>query len=153
LRDNNFDSHRLIYTGLALGTLLVLAGLTSERRNFKKHFEFTYTNFGTHLLFISGLAGLFVFDNIYPLWFLLLLGMAWYLYLLAMKKRSFYFLLIITLYTYIALSYMVIRLLMLMREADMAPVYLGLLYFIFSAIGLIRVSIKLNKKIKANDSL
>lgn len=153
LKENDFSSGRLIYTGLALGVLLVLMGLLSERRNIKNHFEFTYTNFGTHILFVSGLAGLFVFDNIYPLWFLLLLGMAWYFYRQAMKKRSFYFLLIITLYMYIALSYMVIRLLMLMRNADLAPIYLGLLYFILSAIGLIRVLIKLNKKVKAHDSL
>ena len=153
LQENDFANERLIYTGLALGVLLVLAGLTSERRNFKKHFEFTYTNFGTHILFISGLAGLFVFDRIYPVWFLGLLGMAWYFYRQAMKKRSFYFLLILTLYLYIAGSYMVIRLLMLMRASDLAPIYLGLLYFILSAIGLIRVLIKLNKKVKAHDSL
>src|SRR5882757_9506041 len=36
LKENDFANERLIYTGLALGILLVLAGLTSERRNFKK---------------------------------------------------------------------------------------------------------------------
>jgi hypothetical protein len=153
LKENDFDNERLIYTGLALGIFLILAGLTSERRNFKKHFEFTYTNFGTHILFISGLAGLFVQESIYLLWFLLLLGITYYFYQSAIKKRSFYFLLIITLYMYIALSYVVIRLLMQMRDADLTPIYIGLLYFILSAIGLIRVLIKLNKKVKAYDSL
>ncbi|HWK03558.1 MAG TPA: DUF2157 domain-containing protein [Puia sp.] len=155
LRDNDFDKDRIIYTGLALGVLLILLGLTSDRRNFKKHFELTYANFGTNMLFIATLAGLFPQDKIYGLWFLLELVLAYFFYRLAVKRNSFYFLLIITLYTYIALSYVVVRILWVLvdKSSDAAPIYLGLLYFILSAIGLIRLLMYFNKKIKTHDSL
>jgi hypothetical protein len=156
LRENDFHDHGLIYTGLALGVVLVLAGVASERRNFKKHFEFTYENFGTHILFISGLAGLFTFDRIYLLWFLLFGGVAAFFYREALKRRSFYFLLIDILYTYVALSYVVVRLLVKSSLASnnmIGILYIGFFYFILSAIGVIRVLIILNRKIKAHDSL
>lgn len=152
LKDNNFDDKRLIYTGLALGAGLVFAGLASQYRNFKKHFDFTYFNFGIHLAFIAGLAGLFDFDSIYLPWFLVLAGIAWYFYRLALKRNSFYFLLIIALYMYIALSYVVVRILENIH-GDMGSIYLGFLYFIGSAIGFIRLLILLNRKIKNHDSL
>ena len=153
LRESNFDNDRLIYTGLALGTLLLLLGLLSDRRNFKRHFEFTYTNFGLHMLFIAGLAGMFVQTYRYGLWFLLLLGIAYLFYRLAIQKKSFYFLLVITLYTYVALSNVVLRGLWSMASYDAAPIYIGLLYFILSAVGLIRLLMFFNKKMKTHDSL
>jgi hypothetical protein len=106
-----------------------------------------------HILFISGLAGLFVHDRIYPLWFLLLLGIAYYFYRQAIKERSFYTILIVTLYTYIALSYMVVQLLLRALNDNMGAIYLGLLYFILSAIALVRILMILNKKMKAHDSV
>jgi len=153
LRDNNLDNNRLIYTGLLLGIGLVVAGHMTERRNFKKHFEFTYTNFGFHMLFIAGLAGLFLESYLYGLWFLLIVGMAAFFYRLATKRSSFYFLLCMTLYTYIALSDVVVRVLWSLASYDAAPIYLGLLYFILSAVGLIRLLMFFNKKVKAHDSL
>jgi len=54
------------------------------------------------------------------------------------------------LYTYVGISYVVIRLLDSMsRGFDMGAVYLGLLYFIASGIGLILFLISSNRKIKA----
>jgi hypothetical protein len=148
LKENDFDDTRLIYTGMLLGAILVAAGLAGEKRNFKKHFEFTYDNFGTHILFISGLAGLFRFDKLWLLWFIVLLGMAWSFYQRAIRRKSFYFLLIIVLYTYIALSHVVLRALSHLSSFDMGPVYLGFLYFILSAIGVVRILITLNRKMK-----
>jgi hypothetical protein len=153
LKENDFGDNRLIYAGLALGTLLVLAGLTSERRNYKRHFEFTYANFGIHILFIAGLAGLFSRDNIYPLWFLLLLGIAYYFFRQAIKKKSFYFFLIITLYCYIALSNVVVRFLWATLNDNEGGIFLTLLYFILSAIGLVRLLMIFNRKMKTRDSL
>jgi hypothetical protein len=156
LQENHFNDSRLIYTGMVLGVVLVLAAVASERTDFKKHFEFTYSNFGVHILFISGLAGLFTFDRIYLLWFLLLAGIAAFVYLQALKKRSFYFMLIVILYMYIALSYVVVDLLwsVIRRgSGDIGGVYMGFFYFILSAIGVVRLLIILNRKMKANDSL
>jgi len=152
LRDNDFDSGRLIYTGLGLGLILVLAGLASVGRNFKKHFEFTYTHFGIHILFIAGLAGLFQFHNVYLAWFAGLLGLAFYFYREGLRRSSFYFLVLVVIYTYIAASYAFVRLVShLFGRIDQDELYVMLFYFIFSAIGVVRLLIILNRKIKSHD--
>jgi hypothetical protein len=153
LKENSFDNMGLIYTGLFLGMILLLVALLSEKRNIKKHFEFTYSNFGTHILFISGLAGLFISQRFFILWFIFLLLTGYYVYQQAMKKNSFYFLLLVTIYTYIALSYLVITVLGKIGAGDMNSIYLGLLYFIFSAIALVRLLVVANRKMKTNDRL
>jgi hypothetical protein len=148
LQDNDFNSSRIIFTGLFLGVLLIATGWISYKRNFKKHFEFTYTNFGLHLLSISSLAALFV---LYPrlLWFVLLLGVIYFFYVKALKDKSFYFILVIALYGYVGISYMFLSMLDFMGGFGMAMIYLAFLYFIMSAVGLIFFLIKTNKKIKA----
>ncbi len=153
LKENSFVDTRIIYTGLALGTILSLAALASDKRNFKKHFAFTYNNFSTHILFISGLSGLFLHQPFYILWLLPLLGIAYYVYRQAMKKESFYFLLLVTIYLYVGLSYVVISILERLDRFGMGSIYLGFLYFILSAIALVRLLIKLNHKMKPHDSL
>lgn len=147
LSANDFSSYSLIYTGLFLGALLIVTALLSNRLRFKPHFSFTYSNFGTHIFFIATLAGMFsAYDGPYGLWFLLLAAVTVFFYSQAMKQRSFYFVLIITLYAYIGLSFMVIRLLMNARHEG--AIYAGLLYFIASGIGSVILLINLNKKLK-----
>ena len=153
LKENPFDNMRLIYTGLVLGTILLIAALASEKRNIKKHFAFTYNNFSTHILFISCLAGLFMHQRFYILWFILLLGIAYFIYRQAVKKQSFYFLLLVTLYLYIGLSDVVISILERMDPYGTGSIYLGFMYFILSAIALVRLLTKLNRKMKPHDSL
>lgn len=152
LQENDFNSKTLIITGLLLGVFLILAAKTTVRRNIKPHFAFTYTNFGLHTLFISCLAGLFHFDAVYLLWFLLLLCIALYFYWEAIQSKSFYILLVLTLYTYIGLSYVIMHLLF---YSMMDSIYLGVgafylacLYFIGSGIGLILFLVRMNKKFK-----
>lgn len=153
LKDNNFDDTTISYTGLLLGVILLVAALISEKKNLKKHFAFTYNNFGTHILFISGLAILFISHYYITFWFLLLLVIAWFIYRQAIKKNSFYFFLLATLYTYIAVSYVIITLLDKGGIYNMGIIYIELLYFILSAIGLVRLLMKVNRKMKAYDSL
>jgi hypothetical protein len=153
LKSGNFTDHRLIFTGIVLAAVLLAAGQLSLRRRLKPHFEFTYTNFGVHLFFIAGLAGLFTYDGIYLLWFAALAFFAFYLYTLAMARPSLYFVVVIALYTYIALSYVVIHLLVKMSLHGADPASLGLMYFILSAFGLAILLIRSNRKIKSSDSL
>jgi len=153
LKDNSFGDTRLVLTGLLLGATLLLAGTASEKRDFKKHFEFTYRNFGLHLFFIAGLAGLFLFERYYLPSFLLLLACAWFLYTRAIKRSSFYFLLVIIIYMYIALSYVVIRLLSEVNSYDMGALYLGIFYFIGSALVTVKLLMSLNRKLKTHDRL
>ena len=153
LKTNDFNDTTIILTGLLLGAFLIAVALISVQKNFKKHFQFTYTNFGMHILFISCIAAMLHFENVYLLWFLLLMGMAFYFYTKALSERSFYILLITTLYAYFGITYVVINLLSKMRWQDLGPFYLGFIYFIASGIGLVLFLIRTNKKIKANDSI
>ena len=149
LKANDFNSSTIIYTSLLLGAFLVALAFVSKMKAFKPHFEFTYANFGTHLLFISCLAAMFHFDNVYLLWFLLLIALAFFFYTRAMHNKSFYFLVVITLYTYIGMGYVVIQLIDSMGRFGLGSIYIGLLYFIASGIGLVFFLIRSNRKIKA----
>jgi len=147
---NDFTSDRLIYTGLFLGVFLIAAGLFSTRKNIKQHFAFTYHNFGTNILFISLISAIVVFEHIYLLWFLILAGVAFAIYSMALKNRSFYFLLITILYAYVGLTYVVLRSLFIQ---DLDTITLALFYLVGSGVGLVVLLVHLNKKVKQHDSL
>jgi len=149
LQDNDFNSQTIIYTGLVLGAGLIATGVLTRMRQLKAHFAFTYTNFGMNLLFISVLAAMFNFEAVYLLWFLLLLGIAFYFYGEALRTKSFYMVLMLTLYAYIGLSYVVIRLLFYTLHTDLGGIYLCFMYFIATAVALVFFLIRMNKKIKA----
>jgi hypothetical protein len=146
LKANDFDSGEIIITAMLLGIVLVLAAMLTRKRAFKAHFAFTYSHFGLHILFIACLAGMFHFDSIYLLWFPGLLLIAWYFYREAMEKKSFYFLMCLTLYTYIGFSFTVLN--FLFRSAGPGGIYLTSLYFMASGVVLILFLIDRNKKIK-----
>jgi hypothetical protein len=148
LKENNFNSGTIIITAIVLGIGLIATAMVSRLRDIKPHFAFTYTNFGIHLLFIAALAGMFEFENIYLLCFSLLVAIAFYFYKEAIRSKSFYLLLVLTIYGYIGLSYVVLRLIFDAAKGDMAGEYLAFLYFIGSAVGLILFLIRMNKKIK-----
>jgi len=95
---------------------------------------------------------MFYFENIYLVWFIVLAAAGFFFFKDAIKENSFYFLVVTLLYAYIGLSYVVIELL-LMTGFDMGPVYLGIIYFIVSGIGLIRLLINYNKIVKKNAGL
>ena len=152
LRENDFNNTHVMYAGLVTGAVLVAVSLMSQYKNIKAHFAFTYKNFGTHILFISLLALMFYFEKIYLVWFVFLIAVSFLFFKNALKEGSFYFLVITLLYAYIGLSYVVIELL-LISGLDMGPVYLGIIYFIVSGIGLIRIFIRYNKIVKKNERL
>ena len=152
LRENDFHNTHVMYAGLATGAMLMAVSLMSQYKNIKAHFAFTYRNFGTHILFISLLALMFYFESWYPVWFIMLASVSFWFFKSALKEGSFYFLVVTLLYAYIGLSYVVIELL-LMTGLDMGPVYLGIIYFIVSGIGLIRIFIRYNKIVKKNERL
>ena len=149
LKANDFNNTTIILTGLLLGALLIAAALFSIQKDFKKHFEFTYTNFGMHILFICCIAAMFHFHAVYLFWFLLLMGIAFYFYTWAMLEHSFYILLITTLYAYFGISYVVINLLSMIRLNSLGPIYMGLIYLIASGIGVVLFLINRNKKLKS----
>lgn len=150
-QSDNFDNSRIIFTGIGLGLLLLVYAYFTKQRKLKPHFEFTYNNFGTHVLLFSLLAAMLHFEPFYFIWFIVFIAIAIFIYVKAMREQSFYFLLVIVLYSYVAISYIVIR--FLQAGASDMSLSLGMLYFIGSAIGMVYFLIQSNKKLKANDSL
>ncbi len=148
---NNFDfnSEHIIYTYLLLGILLLLLAYASLKFNLKAHFKFSYQHYGMHVAFIALLAGYFHFySSIFALiWILGLAGLAIIFYADAYRSRSFYFLLLVILYSYIALSSLVIR--AVTQIANIGGLYLALLYFLGSGTGLVVLLINLNRKLKS----
>ncbi|KIO76098.1 hypothetical protein TH53_17365 [Pedobacter lusitanus] len=142
------SNNSLIIPYLFLGLFLLAAGYVSERYNFKKHFKFTYQNFGLNISFLALFTGYFTtYDNALSfLWLIGVFVLAFILYTDALKNKSFYFLLLIILYAYTAISTLIVRVLFNMNSE--AAFVMGLLYFIGSAICLIIALIQLNKKIK-----
>jgi hypothetical protein len=150
LKANHFADTQIIFAAIALGILLIIVALVSERKNIKAHFVFIYTNFGMNILYIACLAGMFHFDKVYLLWLIPLAGASFYFYKKALTQSSFYFILMISVYGYIAITYIIMRLLM---NNSMDEYISGLLYFIASGIFMIRFLIKMNKKIKHDISI
>ena len=149
LLNYDFDSETIIYTYLLLGVLLIFAAYATQGLNFKKHFKFSYEHYGVHVAYISLLAGYFHFYQ-FPAAFIWMLGIAllsFIIYLDAFKNKSFYFLLLVVLYSYIALSSLMVRAFISIN--DITALYLILMYFIGSGIALIFLLISLNKKLKA----
>jgi hypothetical protein len=83
----------------------------------------------------------------------LLIATAYYFYNKSLIERSFYLLIVTTLYTYFASSYIVIKLIALLDNVNMFPIYFGLIYFIASGVAVVLFLIRMNKKIKADDSI
>ncbi|QNK62767.1 DUF2157 domain-containing protein [Pedobacter sp. PAMC26386] len=148
LENGYHTSNPLIAPYLFLGLLLLAAAYLSTHYAFKKHFKFTYQNFGLNISFLALFTGYFSCyeHSLSFLWLIGVLVLGYFLYTDALKNKSFYFLLLVILYAYTAISSLVVR--VLLNIDSEAAFVMGLLYFIGSAIGLILVLIQLNKKIK-----
>ena len=96
------------------------------------------------------LAILFYFDGLYLLNFLILALSAWAIYKICIQNTSTYLLVSTVLYVYIGFSFVVLNLL---SFDSMSAIYLIVIYFILSGLGLIMFFKYLQKKIKPNDCL
>lgn len=150
IRDNDFSNERLIFTGIFLGIFLWAVSWITARKQYKPHFAFTYQNFGMHILFIALLAALFRFERVYFLVFLLIMGIAYLCFVYAQKTKSYYMLVVSSVYGYIALSYTITRFMMMLDSRDLEAIYAILIYYISSGILFILFLIHYNKKLKAD---
>jgi hypothetical protein len=150
LLNSDFNSETIIYTYLLLSILLIAGGYASQHFNYKKHFKFSYLHYGIHVAYIALLAGYFHYYNAAEavVWILSILILSFFLYNDAFKNKSFYFLLLVILYSYITLSSVVMRFLLSIHDGGVV-IELIAFYFIGSGIGFILLLINLNKKLKA----
>jgi hypothetical protein len=130
---NDFSDISLVRTGLTLSALLAAVGYLHHNRNIKPHFSFSYYNFALHLGAVATLVATFALDFDYGwIWIGFLIPIVALGYLYSIKDNSFYFLLFSAIYGYIGISYLVIRVMILMD--DIIVFYLLFIYFIISAI-------------------
>jgi hypothetical protein len=151
LNAGQWYDNKLIFTGVALGLFLLATAFISKKKEIKPHFEFIYKNFGTHMLYISLLSGMFEFEKYYALWALPMAGLTYYSFKDSIRNHSFYFLLVLTLYAYAGGSYVVTHSLSKIPGIEMFLLYLTPIYSIVSALALVRFLMKMNKKLKKHD--
>ncbi len=123
LLGNSLSEASLVYTGIALSVLLIAAGFFMKEKEIKRHFTFTYYNFGFNLYFISMLCAMFTLEISYLYFGLLLTGCV-LLIRYAIREQSFYFLLLPVIYGYIGITWLIFRL-------GMGGI-IGLYYFVIS---------------------
>lgn len=136
LERNDFSDTTIILTSIALGLLIIAFAWYADKKEIKKHFSFSYNNFGINILCIATLAALF--DQPYKvLSFLLLAGACWYFIRYAIAQQSLWFLLLAVVYGYIGLSYSAFSLLAEMGSMQEVLNMLFSLYTMASCAGII----------------
>jgi hypothetical protein len=145
IKAHTFDNLTAIYTYLTFSTILLMGAWLSYKFDFKSHYKFSYQHYGVHLIFITLIAGYFFYydSNYFLLWDIGILAVGYILFIDAYKQKSFYFLLLVVLYGYIAFSSLVLK--PLIKSGSIYPV---LMYLILSSAGLVFSLIYLNKKLK-----
>jgi hypothetical protein len=138
LEDNDFSSEQIIFASVAVG--LILAGFSkwADMRGIKKHFGFTYNNFGSNIMFIACLA--YLFNDSMPIRFIafpMIAGLTYYYIRYAIAEKSFLFLLLAVLYGYIALTYMFFIMLFQFDNKYELAFMLGMFYIIASCAGIV----------------
>lgn len=121
----------LYLTSMLLGVLLVGTGIFTYKRGVKKHFRFTYLNFGILLYLIGGLWGMFETESInFSLFMLISSGVLTYY---AWKEKMFLFFLYANLSAYIIITYLLFRLI----ESTNSEYFIMIYYFPVTCIGYI----------------
>lgn len=134
-----YSGQSLIYTGIAFAATILIAGFLSSKHDFKKHFTFTYYNFGFHTFALAALGGCF---SLLPsiVYLVILLSGAALMIRYAIRTQSFYFLLISVIYGYIGITWAIFR----FEFASIGMLY----YFVVSCVGVIYFFMNYKKILK-----
>lgn len=146
LEQNDFSTNTIIFTGIALGLLMALVGFVSENKNIKKHFAFSYHNFAINLLCIASLGAVFNI-NYKLLSVLFLCGVCAYYIMYAIKSKSFLFLLLGIIYSYIGITYSLFTWLFSVSGTDNI-IFFIFLYTIVSCFGIVQFFLKYKRILK-----
>ncbi|MCB0489268.1 MAG: DUF2157 domain-containing protein [Cyclobacteriaceae bacterium] len=99
-----FETANLHVTAIYFGAALCAIAMALDWKSIKKHFTFTYINFGLLVFFVGAAAGLFE-GFIYGIYILLIYGGCAFAVFYANRERSFLFLLYAFVFAYIATTY------------------------------------------------
>lgn len=133
---NDFSTEAIVYAGILLCIILLVAGIAGNKKDVKKHFTFTYFNFGFHVGAVAIIGAAFNFDY-GEAWLLLILPLVLLAYFYGKKNTSFYAILCAVIYAYIAASYWFVESFLSLVERWEESIILGYIlyvYFIASAI-------------------
>jgi hypothetical protein len=133
LMESTFSDVDAVQAGFILCAILIGAGYLGASKSFKKHFDFTYYNFGFHLGAIAVLVATFNF-KLGWLWIFLIAPLVAGAFYYAKINKSFYALLCAFIYSYIAVTYLIIKGCISMGADSILWAYLLLMYFIGSSI-------------------
>lgn len=120
-----FSESHLHITSIVLGAVLSLSGVLFHSREVKKHFTFTYLNFGLLLFLCASIAGLFIDNPIYGIYLLLIYSGCAFSYFAARISQSFLLLLYAFLAAYVGTTYFLAETLHIFRSD-------GTLWFFYS---------------------
>lgn len=141
LERNDFSDLTIILTSIVLGLIIIAFAWYADKKDIKKHFSFSYNNFGMNILCIATLAALFDQD-LKILSFLLLAGACYYFIRYAIAQQSLWFLLLAVIYGYIGLTYSVFSFLGELGRLDEIIFLFGTFYVMASCGGVILFFIK-----------
>ena len=142
LSANDFSAPNFLFTAIALGLILSVAGLFSEYKNLKKHFSFTYLLLGSNLTLVATMVGMFNHEN----WFIytfIALALCVGLFLYARQTQSHIFLLMGVIYGYIAFTFLLFKLLEAINNESLW--LLAMYYFLLSGVGVVMFLINIKK--------
>ena len=108
LQESLNPKSELINVGLLFGAGILVVGLILENRNIKKHFTFTYMSFGFLVFGLACLGGLFSRDQVL-LFFMLTMALSALGIYYSRKEQSFLFLLLSSLFGYVALTFFLMQ--------------------------------------------
>lgn len=128
----------LYIIGALFGVTLLVVGELLSRKNIKKHFAFTYFNFGLLLFYASTLALLFDSGWQIAIAFLLFFSAGAIVYYTWLKK-AFVFFLYSSVAAYIGFTYLFVRLLTLGNDDD---IVILIYYFPISCIAYVMLLVK-----------
>ncbi len=151
IQGGHLDNADYIINGAMLGMILVIKSLTIDRMELKPHFAPVFKNFGMHVLLLSMVMGVVIFNGSYAGWFLGLALIAGWFFYTAVGARSFYYLLFSVLYAYAGAAVFVFRALFSIGDSEGA-VFIGLIYLMGSTGAMIVLLRYYNRKFD-NDSL
>jgi hypothetical protein len=149
----SYNTSSEIFGGLFLSLLLVGLGIVSHKKALKSHFTFTFFNFALHTSFFASIAAIFIL-NYWVVSIPLLLIISWRAHMYARKQRSFYFFLVSTLYSYLAVICLYFKGWFSLRlpETDFF-FYFTFFLLIVSSIVVIRLIRSFRKQVTSDDNL
>ena len=141
-----FPDGALSGPALLLGVGLVTAGLSSEFLDRKRHFAFTYLLLGSNAALLASMSLLFHAEGALILpWLLLVLGLSTGLVWYARRTQSYLFLLLSVGYSYVALTYGLIRLLDSLSSSGGWFTVMVVLYLPLTLVGIVLLFVNIKK--------